>query len=132
MKVLRTGSEGNACLVVKGELTIEYSREIEYLVAEVIHCQAGLKIDLAGVEQVDLYGSRLVRVLNQLVQDKTLEIVATSPIVEQSLIDFSYPTQTQRLSVVKKTAYAPPFGAPGADAESRRPRQNAASGTLSR
>ena len=132
MKVLRTSVEGNACLVVKGALTIEHSREIEYLVAEVIHCRAGLKIDLSGVEEVDLYGSRLVRVLNQLVQDKTLEIVATSPVVEQSLIDNAYPMRTQRLSVVKKTAYAPPFGAPSGDAESRRPRQNAASGALSR
>jgi len=85
MKVEHARCERSAFLIVKGSLTIEFSREIAYLIAEVIHAQAGLKVDLSGVGEVDFYGSRLISVLHELMQGKSLEIVATSPIVDQAL-----------------------------------------------
>jgi anti-anti-sigma regulatory factor len=106
MKVMHIRGDGGDSLIVKGSLSIEYSREIAYLITEVIHTQAGLKVDLSGVEEVDAYGSRLVNVLHQLMQSKSLEIVAVSPIVDKAISTLPSSSHRHRPGAKSKVDHA--------------------------
>ena len=84
MNITLKGEDNDCCLVLEGEMTHPFSRDIENLILDSMHRHHHLKVDLSGVYEVDLCGVHLLGVLRSFGDDAVC-IVPSSPVVEAAL-----------------------------------------------
>lgn len=84
MDISIVGSESDCRLVFEGAMTHEFSRQMEDRVIDLMRRHCCLKIDLSGVDEIDLFGLHLIGVLQNL-GGRSVDIVAASPAVERAL-----------------------------------------------
>lgn len=92
MNISVVGDESDCCLVFEGAMTHEFSRQMEDRVIDLMRRHRCFKIDLSGVEQIDLFGIHLIGVLQNL-GGRSVDIVAASPAVERALAHLLTPTR---------------------------------------
>ena len=78
-----TTGEAAYRLVLAGKMTFEFSAALEDKIIDAMRRYQHLEVDLSGVDEIDLCGIHLLGML-QGFGGKEVEIVATSPIVEQA------------------------------------------------
>ncbi|MBI2277658.1 MAG: STAS domain-containing protein [Dechloromonas sp.] len=84
MNIYIVGSESDCRLVFEGAMTHEFSRQMEDRVIDLMRRHHCLQVDLAGVEEIDLFGVHLIGVLQNL-GGHSVDIIAASPAVERAL-----------------------------------------------
>lgn len=81
---VKSGSHGN-CIIFSGAMTCSNSRDIENRIINAMRQHPKLKVDLSGVEEIDLCGIHLLGVLQSFGGD-AVNIIATSPTVDAALM----------------------------------------------
>lgn len=76
--------EGNACrLIFSGRITQECWCELEGKIIDAMRRFSHFRVDLSGVQEIDLCGIHLLGMLNNL-GGENVKIVATSEVVDQA------------------------------------------------
>lgn len=84
MNINLNGGKNDCCLVIEGEMTCRFSREIENEIIESMRNYRFLRVDLSGVSEIDLCGIHLLGVLLSF-GDEATRIVAASPVAQEAL-----------------------------------------------
>lgn len=76
--------DGDVCqMAFDGSITYEFWREQEDIIIDAMRRYTQFKVDLSGIEEIDLCGIHLLGVLHS-VGGQNVTIVAGSPIVDQT------------------------------------------------
>jgi ABC-type transporter Mla MlaB component len=76
--------DGDTCrMVFSGSITYEFWRELEDIIISAMRRYTHFKVDLSGIEEIDLCGIHLLGVLHS-VGGPNVAIVANSSIVDQT------------------------------------------------
>lgn len=110
MNISVVGSESDCRLVFEGAMTHEFSRQMEDRVIDLMRRHRCLKIDLAAVEEIDLFGIHLIGVLQNL-GGCSVDIVAASPAVERALSRLLTPSRGGSLGRFVRHQDSPPHAA---------------------
>lgn len=69
-------------LVFEGDMTLEFSNEMEDRIIGAMRRRKPVQVDLSAVEEIDLCGVHMLGMMHTMGKDK-VDIVATSPAVER-------------------------------------------------
>jgi anti-anti-sigma regulatory factor len=69
-------------LVFEGDMTLEFSNEMEDRIIGAMQRRKPVQVDLSAVEEIDLCGVHMLGMMYTMGKDK-VDIVATSPAVER-------------------------------------------------
>jgi ABC-type transporter Mla MlaB component len=84
MNISYTGNKDDRCMVFEGAMTHRFSRDIENQIIDSMRKNQRLKVDLSGVNELDLCGIHLLGVLFSYGAE-AIQVVAASPIVEAAI-----------------------------------------------
>ena len=84
MNITLVGSNKRCRLTFAGDMTLEHSAELEDRIIDAMRRYEHLEVDLSGVNGIDYCGIHMLGLLHS-VGGKAVDIVATSPVVEQAL-----------------------------------------------
>ncbi len=84
--ILKVGKD-DCCLIIEGEMTCRFSREIENVIIESMRNHQFLRVDLSGVSEIDPCGIHLLGVLLSF-GDEATRIVAASTVAQEALSRF--------------------------------------------
>lgn len=84
MNVTLVGRNKSCRLTFEGSMTLEHSEKLEDWIIGAMRRYEHLEVDLSGVCGIDYCGIHMLGLL-QSVGGKSVDIVATSPVVEQAL-----------------------------------------------
>jgi len=71
-------------LIFEGDMTLEFSNEMEDRIIGAMRRHQHIEVDLSAVEEIDLCGLHMVGMMRTMGKDR-MDIVATSPSVERRL-----------------------------------------------
>ncbi|HJV25607.1 MAG TPA: STAS domain-containing protein [Aromatoleum sp.] len=69
-------------LVFEGDMTLEFSNEMEDRILGAMRRRKPVQVDLSAVEEIDLCGLHMLGMMQTMGKDK-MDIVATSPAVDR-------------------------------------------------
>lgn len=83
MDITLIDGERDCRLVIAGSVTEQFSAQLEAGIINAMRRYPHLTVDLSGVAEIDRFGIRLLKLMQNL-GGKEVDIVATSPAVEQA------------------------------------------------
>lgn len=76
--------EGDGCrLTFEGQMTFEFSRDLEDQIIDALRRFTRFKLDLSRVDEIDLCGLHLLQIIHSFCGDR-VEVIAGSPLVERA------------------------------------------------